>query len=216
MKSSKKPRESRRYRKRDWNYSWPASYFITLVTLHRELKLLGEIIQDEMQLSEIGEIVLEEWQRSFEIRKEIHQHIMVIMPDHLHALISINDSASPIESLEKFSTITAENHPGKFGVAYRPPRSVSSFVAGFKAASTARINQVKNSQGERFWAPRFHVRIIESREEFENVFRYIKENPRKKKKGEKPRSGSAVGRPLLVGRPTDERRRSDERRRNSD
>ena len=45
-------------RLRDYDYSQPGGYFITIVTHNREC-LFGEIENDEMQLNEMGKIVQE-------------------------------------------------------------------------------------------------------------------------------------------------------------
>ncbi len=57
-------------RLKSWDYGWNASYFIAICTANRE-HLFGEIIHHEMILSEIGQIVLQEWEKSFEIHREL-------------------------------------------------------------------------------------------------------------------------------------------------
>ncbi len=61
------------------DYSSEGAYFVTLVTKYR-LRLFGEIVDEEMVLSDFGRIVLEEWERSTVIRKEIELGEFVIMP----------------------------------------------------------------------------------------------------------------------------------------
>jgi len=71
-----------------WDYSDPGRYFITVITAGRQ-PILGEILNGKMILSHIGEIVEEEWYKSFDIRKELFCDIFQMMPDHLHAIVRI-------------------------------------------------------------------------------------------------------------------------------
>ena len=79
------------FRAQWWDYSNEGSYFITICTANREL-ILGDIYNKEMHLSPIGEIVFEEWNKSFEIRAELFCDIFVIMPNHIHAILRIEKS----------------------------------------------------------------------------------------------------------------------------
>lgn len=163
----KKPYKSKKYRLEGWNYSDPGSYFITLVTFQREC-IFGGIKDQKMFLSPIGEIIKEEWLKSFEIREELVCDSWVIMPNHIHAILKI---------------IRKESQPDKDktginpGIAYRPPRSVSSFVAGFKSAATKRINQFRNTPGKKLWQDRFHDRIIKDLDGYQTIHNYIQNNP---------------------------------------
>ncbi|HEX2952539.1 MAG TPA: hypothetical protein VHR47_00975, partial [Bacillota bacterium] len=59
----------------------------------------------------------------------------------------------------------------------RMPRSISSFVAGFKSAATKRINEIRDTPGQPVWQTRFYDRIVWNEKEIYAVRRYIKENP---------------------------------------
>ena len=64
---------------------------------------LGEIINDEVHLSDFGQIVNDEWYKSFEIRDELFLAIFIIMPNHIHAIVGIS----------KMNNDNVKNHPGK-------------------------------------------------------------------------------------------------------
>ena len=74
-----------------YNYSLPGTYFVTICTKNRK-HLFGEIKNGKMLLNEYGEIVNEEWQKSAQIRKEITLGEYIIMPNHIHGIIFINES----------------------------------------------------------------------------------------------------------------------------
>ena len=71
-----------------WDYSAPAAYFITICTAGRA-HLFGAVRDDQMILSPLGDIVREEWEKSFTIRQELTCDTFVIMPNHIHAIVRI-------------------------------------------------------------------------------------------------------------------------------
>jgi putative transposase len=156
-------------RKPGYNYGSNGEYFITLNTHNRDL-LFGKIENGKMVLSEIGNIVHSEWLKSFEIRSELQCDVWVIMPDHLHAIISINKENQDIVRNE-------EENRKNYGVAYRPPNSISSFVAGFKSAATRHINEIRKTPGKPVWQSRFYDHIIRNSNELERIRNYIISNP---------------------------------------
>ncbi|MBK8399117.1 MAG: hypothetical protein IPL26_28240 [Leptospiraceae bacterium] len=78
-------------RRPGWDYSSSGYYFITIVTKNREF-LFGEILGGIMMLSDMGRIVEEEWKRSFEIRRELIIDEFVIMPNHIHGIVYVDDT----------------------------------------------------------------------------------------------------------------------------
>nr|MCR5455241.1 hypothetical protein [Bacteroidales bacterium] len=76
-------------RLRGWNYDRNGHYFITIVTANREM-LFGNINNDVMQLNEIGQIVYDEFFKSFEMRHELCFGGFVLMPNHLHAIVILD------------------------------------------------------------------------------------------------------------------------------
>jgi putative transposase len=60
---------------------------------------------------------------------------------------------------------------------YRAPKSISSFVAGFKSIVTKQINELRNTPRQPIWQTRFYDRIIRNDNELITVRRYIDENP---------------------------------------
>ena len=58
----------RSIRLREYDYTNPGAYFITICT-YKHKCLFGEIISDKMQLNYYGKIVKSEWLHSLKIRK---------------------------------------------------------------------------------------------------------------------------------------------------
>jgi hypothetical protein len=59
----------------------------------------------------------------------------------------------------------------------RPPRSLGSFVAGFKSASTKSINQIRHTPGLPFWQRNYYEHIIRSQEAWNRLRQYIASKP---------------------------------------
>jgi putative transposase len=169
-----------------WNYSNNGAYFITIWCVGGEC-IFGEISNKEMYLSPIGEIVYQEWNISFDMRTELFCDAFVIMPNHIHAILRI-DNDIPADGMNSNNlldivgthgraSLQGSNH--KFhteGIAYRSPKSISSFVAGFKSAATKRINEHRNSPQMQVWQKRFHDHIIRNDIEYNRIFDYILNN----------------------------------------
>ncbi len=116
-------------RLRGWNYAQSGHYFITIVTYGRK-HLFGKIVDGQMILNPIGEIVNAEFLKSFELRKELYLGGYVIMPNHIHAILI----------LDKEESVKEDAQTSAYGIAQREPKSISSFVAGFKSSSINRID----------------------------------------------------------------------------
>lgn len=152
-----------------WNYAAPGRYFITFCTAQRR-HLFGCVQRGQMRLSPLGDIAREEWERSFAIRAELVCDVYVIMPNHIHAIVEIT---KPVE-MHGRAPLT---HGRGNAPATRPPKSISSFIAGFKSATTKRINEYRQTPGMPVWQPRFHDHIIRNDVAYQRITAYIRNNP---------------------------------------
>lgn len=163
-----------------WNYADEGIYFITICSFKREC-LFGDIIDRKMELTPIGHIVISEWEKSFTIRPELFCDAFVLMPDHLHSILRIDHSnIILINSAESYSCAILHSPSSKStGIAYRPPRSISSFVAGFKSAATKKIKELRQIPFLPVWQRRFYDHIIRNETEYQRIRQYIINNPEK-------------------------------------
>ena len=74
----------------EYDYSQAGAYFITICTHQREY-IFGNIVDGEMKLNELGQIAFEQWQQIPERFGSIELDAFVIMPNHIHGIIVIND-----------------------------------------------------------------------------------------------------------------------------
>ena len=142
------------------DYSGSGVYFVTLCVAGMQCSL-GEVNQGVMKHSPLGAIVAEEWQHTDSLRPEIILDEFIVMPNHFHAILWIKTGPS-IKSQAKAGP--------KSG-------SVGAIIAQFKAASTRRINSLRNSPGITFWQRNYFDRIIRDDEELNRTRHYIRLNP---------------------------------------
>lgn len=194
------------HRKPGWDYSANGMYFITLVTQNRICNL-GEIVKlpvcentherAYIHLSDFGKIVDVEWHKSFEIRDELFLDVYIIMPNHLHAIVVINknDKMAVVENDDTVLDDTVETHGSaslrsrsRSQSFYRLPKSISSFMAGFKSAVNSKIddyidqhylNIPKFNRNNHFFQPNYHDHIIRDEQSYQRISDYIKNNPEK-------------------------------------
>jgi putative transposase len=161
----------RSIRLRGYDYRQPGAYYVTLTVQDRR-PLLGRIIDGKVLLSVLGEIVHEEWLRTTNIRPEVRLDEFVIMPDHMHGIIEILEERNgvPRWGESKFAPTNA--------TPFRSPsKSVGAIIRGFKGASTKRINELRNTRGERFWQRNYYEHVIRGENDYSRIQRYINENP---------------------------------------
>jgi putative transposase len=153
-------------RLRDFDYSLPGEYFVTICTHNREC-IFGEIKGDTMILNTLGVIAKEEWLKTKIIRNEIDLDEFIIMPNHIHGIIIIKDEPRSCE-------ISVGTH-GRASLQ-RQRRTIGALVAGFKSAATKRINEHRNMPGSAVWQKRYYDHIIRNDKELNNVRDYILNN----------------------------------------
>ncbi len=170
------------------------TYFITLYA-HERACLFGDVVDDDVLLNPFGRIVAEEWRRSAEIRPEIVLVDVVVMPNHLHGLVTIlgptglplnadvhpvgAHGRAPVSTPTRGPSITTDQGPESEARAplHRRPRSLGSFVGGFKSASTTRINALRGTTGTPVWQRGFHDHLVRTDHAFDRIRAYIAANP---------------------------------------
>ena len=110
----------------------------------------------------MGQIVQDEWLRTRTIRPEIVMDEFIVMPDHLHAIVSLGEQWF----------VRAEP-----GILERSKRSLGSLVAGFKSICTLRINSTRRTPGKVVWQRNYYEHVIRTEVELERIREYIRLNP---------------------------------------
>jgi REP element-mobilizing transposase RayT len=93
----------------------------------------------------------------------------IVMPNHLHGIVLIN----PINSVGANGRLPLQKDCSHCRVPPMKKRSLPSFIAGYKSATTKRINTIRNAAGTPVWQRNYHEHIICS----DNSLQYIQNNP---------------------------------------
>ena len=82
----------RSIRLKGYDYSKAGAYFVTICTQNKEC-LLGEIVDGKMILNDVGEFAKKCWNDIPLHFPHVKLDIYCIMPNHIHGIINISDSA---------------------------------------------------------------------------------------------------------------------------
>ena len=96
-------RERKSNRLRNYNYSQNGYYFVTICTKERK-EFFGRVEEEKMNLNHYGEIVNQCW---YELPKHYLNYSLdsfVIMPNHIHGIIVIDNEKIVGNGLKPFST----------------------------------------------------------------------------------------------------------------
>jgi len=157
-------RQRKSIRLKEYDYSQPGEYFVTICTKNHEC-IFGAIINDQMDLNERGRIVDQCWKGIPEHFPNVELDEYVVMPNHLHGIIVLHESVG---------TRHAVSLPERFGKPVSG--SVSTIVRSFKSAVTKRINEMHLIGNAPLWQSRYYDRIIRSEKELQNIRDYIANN----------------------------------------
>ncbi|MBI4992743.1 MAG: transposase [Candidatus Magasanikbacteria bacterium] len=176
-----------------YDYGQPGFYFVTICA---ELRVcyFGDVLDGEMVLNDAGKIVLNELLKTPQIRPNVTLDEFVVMPNHLHIIIIINEirsttsvaaglvaeSESVVETHCNASLHERPRHDDKpYHNKFGPQRNnLASIVRGFKSTTTKQINK---KYGHKYfaWQSRFYDHIIRDEISYNNIQYYIQQNPAK-------------------------------------
>jgi putative transposase len=138
-----------------YDYAQAGAYFVTIVCRDRLL-----LLEDPR----LREVVEETWLWLADQYEFVQLDEYVIMPNHLHGIIVIDDARS-----------RGASRSAPTGVARRKP--LGRLVGAFKTVSTKRINEIRGTLGVPVWQRNYYERVIRNDEELNRVRQYIIDNP---------------------------------------
>jgi putative transposase len=153
--------ERKNLRLGSYDYSQNGAYFITVCTKDREPILSQIVVADDpvrlndIHLTQIGKIVSDCWNSINNIFPNVKADKFVIMPNHFHGIIIIDEYPS-------------------MGGQGRPP--LQKIVQGFKSVTTRRCFPLGYSV---IWQRSFYDHIIRDENEYIEVWEYIDGNSAK-------------------------------------
>ena len=180
----------RSIRLKGYDYSQVGAYFITICCQDRAC-LFGDVINEEMVLNDAGNIAFNEWLKTAEIRKNISLDVFVIMPNHIHGIIIINDigrgelhspnneqGTSPINEQGNSNSSQPLDKMGECNSPLRgPSNNIGAIIRGYKSSVTKQIRIFNNDIV--VWQRNYHEHIIRNEQSYQTISNYIINNPSK-------------------------------------
>jgi REP element-mobilizing transposase RayT len=170
MKLNPNTHHRRSIRLKDYNYSQPGVYFITIYTFQRQC-LLEDITDGKMILNQNGKIINAKWSDipTYFTNTEIDESI--VMPNHLHGIIWIHGESEALDAIQSIAS----------PLQYRPrgtkPGSLNAIIQNFKSVSTRKINQLNDTKGDKLWQRNYYEHTIRNQRELDAIRKYIITNP---------------------------------------
>ncbi len=187
-----------------WDYSAPGSYFITICITGRD-EVLGNIKNKKMELSVFGEIVKSEFQKIPGYHKRAFLDAWVIMPNHVHCIITLGNYDDDCIDVEKIHV--KKIHVKKIHeFSLRPPPSpqqpqpfynnppteseikqyrkqrrkmlIPKLTGKFQMQTSKQINISRNTPGTKNWQHDYHDHVIRNKSAYRRIKQYIINNPK--------------------------------------
>jgi len=154
-------------RLKEYDYSQCGSYFITFCVESRH-NLLGKVFvgsgfhaRPYVELSKLGIAVQKTIEYIRNSNKNVEIPSYVIMPNHVHMLITLNTIKNKTPS-----------------VGHGSP-TLQSIVGRIKSYTTKQWNEIRSTQHQTFWQDSFHNHIIRNEDDYLRHWQYIDNNPAK-------------------------------------
>ena len=143
----------RSIRLKEYDYSSEGLYFVTICS-HEHKCVFGEIIDDNIILNRCGNIIDKEWKSLPQHFPNIVCHEYIIMPNHIHGIIQIEEriQGGPTPPLRK--------------------TTLGNILAYYKYRTTKQLDQRIP-----LWQRNYYEHIIRNQQSYEEIAAYIVENP---------------------------------------
>ena len=145
----------------DYDYSSPGSYFVTICTKDRRCILSDISVGADalggpcLQLTDTGKVV-DQYVLSMERMIGFRVDKYVVMPNHIHMILSIDSEAASPDS--------------------GPPRASAPTVSDAVGALKRLVNR---RLGHDIWQRSFHEHVIRNDNDYREIWQYIDANPAK-------------------------------------
>lgn len=156
-----KLQERKLQRLKGYDYSQNGAYFITICTQNR-LCLFGDIYSGSLILNNAGKMVFKKLEEMPKIYSGIKIDKFIVMPNHLHAIIEIQQNGTTqgsfptiSECIQRFKTYTTK-----------------LYIDGVKKGNYPHFDK-------KIWQKSFYDRIIRNEHEYQEICQYIETNPLK-------------------------------------
>ena len=163
-----------------YDYSQAGGYFVTIVTQDR-LRLLGDVIGEEMRLNGAGRMVRQVWDGLPRRFPGIGLDAFVVMPNHVHGIVVIGERVG----VSHVGAVSEGDVAGRAATRAAPTGvKLGEVIGAYKSITTLEyIRGVKVEGWEgfkgRLWQGRYYERVIRGEDELDRAREYVVNNPLK-------------------------------------
>jgi len=169
----------RSIRLKEYDYSSPGEYFVTICAFQRKC-IFGNIINESVHLSHAGEIIKRYWEGIPKHYENVALDEFIVMPNHIHGIIVLTEPVGANSNPpNKINLVGAIHESPLQTIRQRRNMKLSKIIGRFKMTSSKEINLMCQTQGIPVWQRNYYEHIIRDEKDFENTRDYIIHNPLK-------------------------------------
>ena len=153
--------------------------------------MFGQIAAGEMQLNGLGSTVQKEWKRLPDSFPLVHLGAFMIMPNHIHGIIVIEDPVGATHQLpdNAISSIDPKPNVARLGPVGSPEQSkptnphspkrgsLGAIIGQFKSRVTKRIRSIPGYNQAPIWQCNYYEHVIRDKLDWQRIHEYILMNP---------------------------------------
>jgi len=176
----------RSIRLKGFDYSQAGLYFITICCQDR-FCYFGHVENDAMILNEYGQIAFDEWMKLPERFPNFELDVFQIMPNHIHAIISLTNPAAAAAVRATLAVAPNGNTVAHdtIGAGVNPAPTdtntgVSDIVGAYKSLVSNGCLKIFKSNNEmmgKLWQRNYYEHIIRNEQSYQRIAEYIMNNP---------------------------------------
>lgn len=166
-------------RLKNYDYSRPGFYFVTICVKNRicclgDILVRDEFAEPEILLSKLGMVIKENLLNINNYFTGVVVDEWIIMPNHLHAIVGI------IEDVRTINNYVGVIHELPLpDIISRRQMLLGKIIGKFKMNSAKQINHAKGTPGQSFWQKNYYEHIVKTEKSHDKIRNYIIDNPRR-------------------------------------
>ena len=138
-------------RLREFDYSTPGAYFVTICAFDRRM-IFGSVVDGQVHPSTAGELAIGCWHEIPSQWPGVELDALVVMPNHIHAILLFIEGDVKVPSLGRV-------------------------MHWYKAKVTKAVRRVRKDPVLTIWQEKFHDHVVRDEPDLERIRAYIELNP---------------------------------------
>jgi REP element-mobilizing transposase RayT len=125
-----------------------------------------------MHLSCVGRVVADVWRETPDHFPNVSNPVFVVMPDHFHGIIEINEKIENVRTELDGGARHASPVRGRM-----LPDSLGAIIGSFKSAVSRRVHRLPGCETCGVWQRNYYEHVVRDQADYERIVAYIQMNP---------------------------------------